>query len=63
MADLLVVRLQALDNTRDAKVVVPLGAVQRPDGAKQTQQHKQYQRVAQPTLQWVITSLVQRQIH
>lgn len=31
MADLLVVRLQALDNTRDAKVVVVFGAVQRPD--------------------------------
>lgn len=31
MVDLLVVRLQALDNTRDAKVVVVFGAVQRPD--------------------------------
>lgn len=31
MADLLVVRLQALYNTRDAEVVVPFGAVQRPE--------------------------------
>lgn len=32
MADLLIVWLQALDDTRDAKVVVPLGTVQRPGG-------------------------------
>lgn len=32
MVDLLVVRLQTLDDTRDTKVVVPLGTVQRPEG-------------------------------
>lgn len=34
ITDLLVVRLQTLYNARDAKVVVSLGAVQRPE--KQT---------------------------
>lgn len=34
MADLLIVRLQALDNTGDAKVVVSLGTVQRPGRVK-----------------------------
>lgn len=31
MAHLLVVRFQALDDTRHAELVVPLGAVQRPE--------------------------------
>lgn len=37
MADLLIVRLQALDDTRDAKVIVPLGAVQCPERKTQLQ--------------------------
>lgn len=40
MADLLVVRLQALYNARDAKVVVPLGAVQRPERKNTTSDKK-----------------------
>lgn len=31
IADLLIVRLQAFDDARDAKVVVSLGTVQRPE--------------------------------